>query len=103
MISDKHYRLYLRYRQTEATLRIAAAKAGIDEKTGRKYYREGKMPSEMKIEHTWRTREDPFSEDWAWVEEMLELKDLVLTLDEIADAAERASEVLIVIASKARA
>jgi uncharacterized protein Yka (UPF0111/DUF47 family) len=34
---------------------------------------------------------------------LLELKDLVLTLDEIADAAERSSEVLIIIAAKARA
>jgi len=34
---------------------------------------------------------------------MLELKDLVLALDEIADAAERSSEILMIIASKARA
>jgi len=34
---------------------------------------------------------------------LLELKDLVLTLDEIADAVERSSEVLIIIAAKARA
>ena len=45
-------------------LNISAAAAGMDEKTGRKYLRAGKLPSEMQVEHSWRTREDPFSEVW---------------------------------------
>jgi hypothetical protein len=50
--------------QTEKTLSCAAAKAGMDEKTARKYRRLGKVPSELKVEHNWRTRPDPFGEVW---------------------------------------
>lgn len=42
----------------------AAMKAGLDRKTARKYIREGKLPSEMPVERTWRTRVDPFDTDW---------------------------------------
>ncbi|MGH9424405.1 MAG: IS21 family transposase [Thermoanaerobaculia bacterium] len=49
---------------TEATLAIAAAKAGMDEKTARKYRRSGKLPNECRAEHTWRTRQDPFDSVW---------------------------------------
>jgi hypothetical protein len=51
---------------------LAAIRAGMDRKTARKYAREGKLPSELRKPHTWRTREDPFAEDWAGVEAMLE-------------------------------
>jgi hypothetical protein len=57
---------------SEQTLQAAAAKASMSEKTARKYRRLGKLPSQVKIEHTWRTREDPFIEDWPWIEELLE-------------------------------
>ena len=42
--------------QKEPTKSTAAAKAGMDEKTARKYLRMGKLPSEMTTEHVWRTR-----------------------------------------------
>jgi hypothetical protein len=42
----------------------AADKAGMDEKTGRKYARENRLPSQMKADHDWRTRKDPFEEVW---------------------------------------
>jgi ABC-type dipeptide/oligopeptide/nickel transport system ATPase subunit len=45
----------------------------MDEKTARKYRRLGKLPSDIKAEHTWRTREDPFSEVWKEVKEKLEI------------------------------
>jgi len=51
----------------------AAMKAGMDEKTARKYLSQGKLPSELKTEHTWRTREDPFHEVWEEVRSMLEV------------------------------
>ncbi|MFQ6067301.1 MAG: IS21 family transposase [bacterium] len=51
----------------------AAAKADMDEKTARKYRGLGKLPSEIKVEHTWRTREDPFAEVWEEVREKLEI------------------------------
>jgi hypothetical protein len=55
----------------EKSLAAAAAKAGMCEKTARKYRQCGKLPSQMKVEHTWRTHEDAFAEDWPWIEELL--------------------------------
>jgi hypothetical protein len=52
-------------------LSVAAAKAGMDEKTARKYLRQGKLPSESRPERTWRTREDPFEEVWPELSELL--------------------------------
>ena len=46
---------------------------GMDRKTGRQYVRLGGMPLESKNEERgYRTRGDPFSEDWPDVESMLE-------------------------------
>ena len=58
--------------QTENTKAIAAAKAGMDEKTARKYMKADKLPSELKKERYWRTREDPFAGIWEEVREKLE-------------------------------
>ena len=44
----------------------------MDEKTARKYRDTGKLPSEMKREHTWRTRKDPFENVWEKVKKILE-------------------------------
>jgi hypothetical protein len=55
------------------SLIIAAAKADMDEKTARKYRNLCKLPSEVKVEHTWRTREDPFIDVWEDLEEKLEI------------------------------
>jgi hypothetical protein len=48
----------------EETLAAAAAKAGMDEKTARRWRDCGMLPSESKVEHTWRTRPDPFEDVW---------------------------------------
>jgi hypothetical protein len=50
---------------------VAALKAGMDRKTAAKYLKEGKYPSELRAERTWRTREDPFEEDWPEIAERL--------------------------------
>jgi len=55
------------------SLVASAAKADMDEKTARKYRELGKLPREIKVEHTWRTREDPFSEEWEEVKGKLEI------------------------------
>lgn len=73
MITDNQVRRLRRLMQTEKSLSSAAAKAGMDEKTARKYIRLDKLPSELKIEHTWRTREDPFEEVWDEVRSQLEV------------------------------
>jgi hypothetical protein len=49
----------------------AALRADMDRKTARRYLREQKLPSELKQSRTWRTRENPFEEDWPWVEGLL--------------------------------
>lgn len=59
--------------QTEKNFGIAAMKAGMDEKTARKYRKQGKLPSELKITHTWRTRRDPFEDRWPEIQSMLEI------------------------------
>ena len=64
MVTDQQVRRLQEMTNTEKTLATAAAKAGMDEKTARKYLRLRKVPSELKGEHAWRTREDPFAEVW---------------------------------------
>jgi hypothetical protein len=48
-------------------------KAGMDEKTARKYRRLGRVPSEFETAHTWRTRKDPFEAVWHEIKLMLEI------------------------------
>lgn len=73
MVKDNQVRILMKALQTEKTKSTAAAKAGMDEKTARKYERLGKLPSELKCEHTWRTRKDPFEEVWSEVRDHLEV------------------------------
>jgi len=49
----------------------AAMKSGMDRKTARKYVTAGKLPSEMRTPRAWRTRSDPFEEDWPALEARL--------------------------------
>ena len=75
MVTDAQVKRLMRLIQTEETLAIAAAKAGMDEKTARKYRDAGQLPSQMKMEHTWRTRPDPFEQVWPDLVEMLGVND----------------------------
>lgn len=49
----------------------SALKSKMCENTARKYRDTGLLPCELKNEHTWRTRVDPFAEVWPEVAEML--------------------------------
>ena len=62
----------MKLRRTERTLVSAAAKAGMDEKTARKYLRLGKPPSQMRQARSYRTRPDNFAGVWRELEELLE-------------------------------
>ena len=73
MVTDNQVRRLMKLIQTEKTYAIAAAKAGMDEKTARKYRRIGKLPSEIKKERTWRTRKDPFKGVWDEIKSKLEI------------------------------
>ena len=52
MVTNNQVRMLMKLIQTEKTYAIAAAKAGMDEKTARKHRRIGKLPSEIKKERT---------------------------------------------------
>lgn len=73
MVTDKQVRRLMKLIKEEKTLVVAAAKAGMDEKTARKWRKLGKLPSELRPEHDWRTRKDPFEEVWPEVRAKLEL------------------------------
>jgi hypothetical protein len=73
MVTDQQVRRLFKLVQTEKNSGIAAIKAGMDEKTARKYCRLGKLPSELKQVHTWRTHPDSFKGTWDEVESMLEI------------------------------
>ena len=73
MVTDQQVRRLFKLIQTEKNFGIASMKAGMDEKTARKYRRHGKLPSELKQEHTWRTRKDPFEDVWEGMKSMLEI------------------------------
>jgi len=57
--------------KTEQNQELAAAKAGMDPKTARKYLRSGQLPSEARVDRTWRTRPDPFTEVWEEVRQLV--------------------------------
>lgn len=73
MVTDQQVRRLFKLVQTQKSFGIAAAKAGMDEKTARKYAKLGKLPSELKKPHTWRTRKDPFEQVWDQIQSQLEL------------------------------
>ena len=72
MVTDQQVRKLMSLIPREKSLARAAAKAGMDEKTARKYRRLGKLPSELKPIRTYRTREDPFAGVWGEMREKLE-------------------------------
>jgi hypothetical protein len=51
--------------------RRAAAQAGMDDKTARTYRRLGRLPSEVRMTHDWRTKPDPFADVWPQLEQLL--------------------------------
>ncbi len=64
MVTDEQVRRLMQEMEKGTGKARAADKAGMDEKTGRKYARENRLPSQMKADHDWRTRKDPFEEVW---------------------------------------
>ena len=71
MVTDNQVRRLMKLVQTEKTKVVASAKAGMDPKTARKYLRTNRLPSQVRQEHTWKTRQDPFEEVWYDVESLL--------------------------------
>lgn len=77
MKTDAEVTVAIRERGKGKTQEQAATRAGMSAKTLSKYEREGKLPSQMKGPRGYRTRRNPFGEDWPWVEAQLE-KDLAI-------------------------
>jgi transposase len=76
MVTDNQVRMLMKLVNQEKLLKTAAAKAGMSEKTARKYIKTGKLPSQCKVIHDWRTRPDPLDpDDWRWAEEVLQNND----------------------------
>ena len=70
-VSDAQVRRLMEEMSKDGQIGRAAMKADMDRKTARRYVAAAKLPSEMKQPRTWRTRPDPFAEDWPAVTEML--------------------------------
>jgi hypothetical protein len=70
MVTDAQVRRLKRLSKTE-TKELAAAKAGMDVKTARKYLADGRLPSGRKAERNWRTRADAFAGVWEEIREQI--------------------------------
>ena len=49
----------------------SALRSGMSRNTAAKFVKLGKLPSELKGPRTWRTRPDPFEEDWPGIAQRL--------------------------------
>ena len=69
---DRKVRKLMEEYQKTGNLWKSALRSDLDPKTARKYLKAGKMPSQMRGEHTWRTHPDPFEQHWELCEGVLE-------------------------------
>ena len=69
---DRKVRKLMEEYQKSGKVSTAGLRADLDAKTARKYLRTGKLPSQLKEERHWRTREDTFAEHWGEAKAMLE-------------------------------
>lgn len=72
MKKDREVRIYMQQRAKGLTQQVAAARAGLSEKTARKYEQAAKLPSQLTKPRTHRTRQNPFEQDWPWIVQQLE-------------------------------
>ncbi len=71
MLTDNQIRRLFQMEHKYKCKYKAADAAGVNVKTARKYLSSRKLPSQCKPLHTWRTRQDPFAQDWDYIEKML--------------------------------
>jgi transcriptional regulator with XRE-family HTH domain len=62
----------LRERAKGRTQEQAATRAGMSVRTVREYERHAKLPSQLKQPRTYRSRPNPFADDWPWITTLLE-------------------------------
>jgi hypothetical protein len=84
-VTDQQVRKLMEEMARHGKVGLASMRAGMDRTTGRKYLRQRKLPSELRRPRSWRTRPDPFAEDWPEIEARLaeapELEGLALFED----------------------
>ena len=90
MVTDQQVRRLLAMQNKYKYQYQAADAAGISSKTASKYLKNGKLPSQCKVEHTWATRQDPFTNDWDFVEQLLEDTQATLEAKTIFEYLQRA-------------
>lgn len=71
--TDKQVRKLMAEYTKHGEVGLAALRSGMHRNTAGKYLKEGKLPSSMKEPRDWRTRPDPFAEDWPEIVARLEL------------------------------
>jgi transcriptional regulator with XRE-family HTH domain len=69
---DAEVLLMLRERARGRTQLQAAARSGMSVRTVRNYERRARLPSQLAQPRTYRSRPDPFAEDWPWLVKLLE-------------------------------
>src|ERR671920_2192568 len=72
MKRDSEVLLMRRERARGRTQEQAAARAGMSVRTIRRYERAGKLPSQLRPPRSYRTRPNPFAENWPWITSSLE-------------------------------
>ncbi len=71
-VTDAQVRKLMEEFNKTSNVGLASMKSGMDRKTGRKYLKSGKLPSDMVSERSYKTRPDPFQDDWPMLKTMLE-------------------------------
>ena len=72
MKKDAEVGLMMQERGKGRSQAVAAAHAGMSERTARTYEQSGVLPSQGRTPRSHRTRVNPFAEDWPWVVSQLE-------------------------------
>lgn len=75
-ISDQQVFLFMVERRNH-TQAVAAAKAGISERSARRIEKDLRLPSQKKRRRHWRTRADPLEQFWPRVEELLQIEGII--------------------------
>jgi hypothetical protein len=64
MVKDEQVKGLMKFMSSGSPLSTAAMKSGMSEPTARKYRKVGRLPSQIRSPHDWRTRPDPFGDIW---------------------------------------
>lgn len=77
MVTNGQVKKLIKVRRSGMSIENSANKTNMCRKTASKYISANKLPSELKKDHNWCTRKDPFSNDWDYIKSFLENNDSV--------------------------